>query len=169
MSQCFFSQFSQFFSQVFEKNKDLVQNYETLVFALAVCARQNKSEKLRNLAYSKVKTICAAPEHFLLFNKFSNQITKKSNKKIGCGHGWKRAVEEWYQSKSYMELAECVTRCNSRYGWKHKDIIKLSHLSIGPYGYLKADDKAKLPEIPDSILGMFTYLLQILHSITFRL
>lgn len=136
-------------NSVFEKDKNLVQNYETIVFALAVCARQTKSEKLRFQAYSNVKKICSSPEHFLLFTKFVNNITKSSSKKIGCGHGWKRAVDDWYKSKSYMELAECVTRCNSRYGWKHKDILKLAHL---PVGCLKASDKTMLPDIPDNIL-----------------
>ena len=140
---------------MYNKEKNLVQNFETLVFALAVCARQNKSEKLRHLAYSKVKTICAAPQHFLLFIKFADQIAKKSEKKHGWGHGWKRAVEEWYNSKNHLELAECVTRYKSRYGWKHKDILKLSHIPTGG----KIQDKAQLEQLPEPVMGEFSFIL----------
>ncbi|XP_058791736.1 RNA-binding protein RO60-like isoform X2 [Phymastichus coffea] len=111
------------------KNKCLVQNNETLVFALAVCAQQEKNHTLRKSAYDAVKIICDTPERFILFNKFCSQISKqKDNPKNGWGHGWRRAVKEWYLSKSPMELAKIVTQYKSRYGWKHKDIIKLAHV-----------------------------------------
>lgn len=109
--------------------KGLVQNPETLVFALAVCARQEKDENLRRKAYDAVKVICDTPDQFILFNKFCSQISKqKDDPKNGWGHGWRRAVKTWYLSKSPMELAKIVTQYKSRYGWKHKDIIKLAHI-----------------------------------------
>ncbi|XP_012280335.1 60 kDa SS-A/Ro ribonucleoprotein [Orussus abietinus] len=106
----------------------LVQNQETLVFALAVCARQDKSEVLRHKAYEAIKTVCQMPQHFILFVKFASQLSKQQpDPKHGWGHGWRKAVNNWYLSKNALELAKCVTRYKGRYGWKHKDIIKLAH------------------------------------------
>ncbi|XP_043795391.1 60 kDa SS-A/Ro ribonucleoprotein-like isoform X1 [Apis laboriosa] len=117
--------------KAFENN--LVPNPETLVFALAVCCRQMKSESLRHAAYAILNKICVLPQHFILFIKFASQISKQkeldttSNSKHGWGQGLRKAVNNWYLSKTPMELAKCVTRYKGRYGWKHKDIIKLSH------------------------------------------
>ncbi|XP_076288394.1 RNA-binding protein RO60 [Lasioglossum baleicum] len=118
-------------TKAFESN--LVPNPEALVFALAVCCRQMKSESLRHQAYAAVNKICASPQHFILFIKFASQISKQKelnadgNSKNGWGQGLRKAVNNWYLSKTPMELAKCVTRYKGRYGWKHKDIIKLSH------------------------------------------
>lgn len=106
-----------------------MQNPETLIFALAVCAQQEKNESLRTKAYGAVKHVCTCPEHFILFNKFCSQISKqKTATKSGWGRGWRNAVKNWYLSKTPMELAKIVTHGKSRYGWKHKDIIKLAHV-----------------------------------------
>lgn len=90
-----------------------------------------KSESLRHAAYLAVDKICVCPQHFILFIKFASQISKQKqidgNSRHSWGHGLRKAVNNWYLSKSPIELAKCVTRYKSRYGWKHKDIIKLSH------------------------------------------
>ena len=92
-----------------------------------------KSESLRQAAYLAVSKICVSPQHFILFIKFASQISKQKeidatgNSRHGWGRGLRKAVNNWYLSKSPIELAKCVTRYKSRYGWKHKDIIKLSH------------------------------------------
>lgn len=126
-------------TKAFESN--LVPNPETLVFALAVCCRQMKSESLRHAAYAVLNKICISPQHFILFIKFASQISKKKeldangSSKHGWGQGLRKAVNNWYLSKTPMELAKCVTRYKGRYGWKHKDIIKLSHpVPINPGG-----------------------------------
>ncbi|XP_066584873.1 RNA-binding protein RO60-like [Prorops nasuta] len=115
-------------------NSKLVQNPETLVFALAVCARQDKSQALRQAAYKAVQTICKSTQHFLLFIKFAHQLSNQKDlmsadaeKSNGWGHGLRTTVNNWYLSKEPLELVKCVTRYKSRYGWKHKDIIKLCH------------------------------------------
>ncbi|XP_014485240.1 PREDICTED: 60 kDa SS-A/Ro ribonucleoprotein-like [Dinoponera quadriceps] len=111
----------------------LVPCPETLVFALAVCCRQIQSEKLRHEAYKSVGKICASQQHFMLFVKFASKLSKQKelaaddSAKSGWGTGLRKAVNQWYLSKEPLDLAKCVTRCRSRYGWKHKDIIKLSH------------------------------------------
>ncbi|XP_015179285.1 PREDICTED: 60 kDa SS-A/Ro ribonucleoprotein-like [Polistes dominula] len=118
--------------KAFESN--LVPHFETLIFALAVCCKQVYSENLRHAAYSLVGKICSLPEHFILFIKFISELSKRKismeqpvNPGHGWGHGLRKTVNNWYLSKEPLELAKCVTRCKGRHGWKHKDIIKLSH------------------------------------------
>ncbi|KAI4491298.1 hypothetical protein M0802_010231 [Mischocyttarus mexicanus] len=118
--------------KTFESN--LVPHYETLIFALAVCCKQVCSESLRHAAYAIVGKICSLPEHFILFIKFTSELSKRkipmqhsAKPSHGWGHGLRKTVNNWYLSKEPLELAKCVTRCKGRHGWKHKDIVKLSH------------------------------------------
>jgi 60 kDa SS-A/Ro ribonucleoprotein len=52
---------------------------QSLVYALALCARQQTSEKLRIAAYSAVKTVCKAPEDFFLFIKFAYDLSQPNS------------------------------------------------------------------------------------------
>ncbi|KAK0179857.1 hypothetical protein PV327_005568 [Microctonus hyperodae] len=107
---------------------ELVEKPETLIFALAACAKQEKSMNLRQSAYNFIAEKCKNPEHFMLFIKFTTQLSRQSIiPKHGWGHGLRNAVNRWYLSRDALNLAESVTKYKSRHGWKHKDIIKLSH------------------------------------------
>lgn len=109
-------------------NSKLVQRPETLIFALAACARQQKSEKLRQLAYQLINELCKDTKDFLLFISYASELSKQQSiPRNGFGHGWRNAINKWYTSKNALNLAECVTKYKSRHGWTHKDIIKLSH------------------------------------------
>lgn len=119
-------------TKAFESN--LVPHPETLIFALAMCCKQDFSKDLSHAAYGAIEKICLTPEHFILFIKFVSQLSKQKIMSIHCNEpsrGWsnslRKAINNWYLSKKPLELANCVTQCKSRYGWKHKDIIKLSH------------------------------------------
>lgn len=139
-----------------------------MIFALAMCARQSENKKLREAAYNNVPLICKETRHFILFIKFCNQLNKeKAEPKTGNGHGWRNAVEKWYNARKPLELAKCVTQCKGRYGWKHKDIIKLAHYcSKDPgvefivkyllYGLAKA--KEAMPQPPEDIKEIVTYV-----------
>lgn len=91
-----------------------------------MCAHQSINQELKKKSYQAVKEICKTPESFILFNKFCSQLSKKKEKS-GWGHGWKNTVKNWYDSKSTEELARLFSHCKGRYGWKHKDIIKMAH------------------------------------------
>ncbi|EZA53139.1 60 kDa SS-A/Ro ribonucleoprotein [Ooceraea biroi] len=115
-------------TKAFESN--LVPHPETLVFALAVCGRQTISEKLRHEAFASVQKICTTTEQFILFVRFTSKLKRENELcylTFGWGNGMKKAVNNWYLSKEPLALAKCVTKYRSRYGWKHKDIIKLCH------------------------------------------
>ncbi|KAL6264921.1 hypothetical protein P5V15_005015 [Pogonomyrmex californicus] len=108
----------------------LITHPEALVFALAVCCRQNKSEVLRQAAYKSVKTICASTPNFILFVKFASKLCRENELNFvtqGWGQGLRKAINNWYLSKEPLDFVKCVMRYRSRYGWKHKDILKLAH------------------------------------------
>ena len=108
----------------------LIQRPETIMFALAMCARQTKSKKLRTAAYYFLAEHCKEWKYFILFIKYASYLCKKEGKKTcGWGHGWKNAVNKWYLSQDARTLAELVLRHKGNYGWKHQDILKLSHPS----------------------------------------
>ncbi|TGZ53913.1 RNA-binding protein RO60 [Temnothorax longispinosus] len=118
----------QLIKQAFASN--LVTHPEALVFALAVCCRQNKSERLRQAAYENVGEICKSTPDFILFVKFVSKLCREKELNYitqGWGHGLRKAVNNWYLSKQPMDFIKCVTKYRSRYGWKHKDIVKMAH------------------------------------------
>jgi len=47
-----------------------------LAFALAVCARQRTSEKLRHAAYSALATVCKTPKDLFEFVNFAGKLTR---------------------------------------------------------------------------------------------
>ena len=55
----------------------------------------------------------------------------------------RRIVLDWYMRQTAEELAETVSRFKTRFGWSHKDIIKLGHVSSKDQGtktiYLNRD------------------------------
>lgn len=107
------------------------------MFALAVCCRQNKSEKLRKAAYDNVTKICASTQDFFLFIKFASKLCREKELNYhtqGWGQGLRKAINNWYLSKEPLDLAKCVTKYRSRYGWKHKDIVKMAHTSANNPG-----------------------------------
>lgn len=56
-----------------------------------------------------------------------------------AGHGWKRAVLDWYLSKDALKLAEIVTKHRRHFKFSHKDLFKLTHI--------KSSDPGMYPEI----------------------
>nr|CAD7413306.1 unnamed protein product [Timema cristinae] len=103
---------------------------ESLVFALAMCARTD-NQALQQAAYNAVKTVCKAPRFLFLFVMFNDKLADPVS---GRGHGWRRVVNEWYLQKTPLELAELVTRYRKRCGWSHKDIFKSSHIKSADVG-----------------------------------
>ncbi|XP_075226845.1 RNA-binding protein RO60-like isoform X2 [Lycorma delicatula] len=103
---------------------------EAVIFALAVCAKQKLSVPLKEAAYSAVKKICITSQDLFLFIKYLHDLGDKTN----TGHGWKRAINDWYLSKETMELAEIVTKHRSHFQYTHKDIFKLSHIKTEDIG-----------------------------------
>lgn len=76
-----------------------------------------------NLHWLYTKKWCVVQLLRLLFRHF-----------LGWGRGWRRVVSDWYLKKEPMELSECVTKFRGRYGWTHRDIVRLCHLKSANVG-----------------------------------
>lgn len=46
----------------------------------------------------------------------------------GWGRGLRRAVENWYATKSPEQFADQVTKYQQRDGWSHRDLMRLRHI-----------------------------------------
>ncbi|GLV41109.1 uncharacterized protein CBL_04633 [Carabus blaptoides fortunei] len=104
-------------------NKDpLCARRETLLFVLAVCARNCENVELKNKAYNTVLNVCNSTQELFLFIKFVHSLNKNFS------HGIRRIVHDYYLKREPAELAHIITNCNSYYGWSHKDIINMVHL-----------------------------------------
>ncbi|XP_034233929.1 60 kDa SS-A/Ro ribonucleoprotein-like isoform X2 [Thrips palmi] len=105
---------------------------ECLIFALAVCACQKTSERLRSQAYNALKTVCKTPKDIFLFVSFTKKLSAPHK---GHGNGWRNALTQWYLSKEPMDMAASVSLFRGFYGFTHKDLFRLCHI--------KAEDKVK--------------------------
>ncbi|XP_063234744.1 RNA-binding protein Ro60-like [Bacillus rossius redtenbacheri] len=114
-----------------------------LVFALAVCARQKESTPLRVAAYNAVRTVCKSLDSLFLFVKFMSELAAPNS---GWGRGLRRVVCDWYASLDAAELARLVSSYCTRYGWRHRDLVKSCHF--------KTDDTAKAAVIRYAMFGL---------------
>lgn len=91
------------------------------IFALAMLAGHNKLE-VRQLALNNLNRVCRIGTHLFQFAEAVEHFR-------GWGHGLRKAVANWYTSKSADKLAYQVTKYQQREGWSHRDLLRLSHPS----------------------------------------
>ena len=94
-----------------------------IIFALALCARE-KDLLTKQAAYDALVKVCRIPTHLFAFVEFCQGLSEGT----GWGRAHRRAVCEWYNSKSPKALAMAVTKYRNREGWSHLDVLRLSHL-----------------------------------------
>lgn len=119
---------------------------DAAIFALALGAA-SKNEKARELALDAVKVVCRTGTHLFSFAEAVKHFR-------GWGRGLRQTVADWYTSKSEDKLAYQLVKYQSRNGWSHKDLLRLSHPVPHTEGQndlfrwtLGKETKAKLPEI----------------------
>lgn len=99
---------------------------EPILFALAICS-QCSDAKTKHAAYKAVPEVCRIPTHLFTFIQFKKDL--KEGMKCGIwGRALRKAVADWYNGKNCMAVALAVTKYKQRNGWRHKDLLRLSHL-----------------------------------------
>ncbi|XP_066481795.1 RNA-binding protein RO60 isoform X3 [Tiliqua scincoides] len=99
---------------------------EPVLFALAICS-QCTDAKTKQAAYKAVPEVCHIPTHLFTFIQFKKDL--KEGMKCGIwGRALRKAVADWYNGKNSMAVALAVTKYKQRNGWRHKDLLRLSHL-----------------------------------------
>ena len=97
-----------------------------IIFALALCARQDHDLKVKKMAYDALPKVCRIPTH--LFN-FVEYCEKMSTTGTGWGRAHRRAIGNWYLRfcDNAAPLAMHVTKYKNRNNWSHRDLLRLAH------------------------------------------
>ena len=110
------------------------QTPTSLIYALVACVRMtcqgenNNNEhhlRTKRAAFQALPVVCQTVTQLGDFMYFFKEF-KLENK--GYGRGLKKAVRNWYLSRSPRDLAYVTTKYVQRRGWKHKDLFKLCHI-----------------------------------------
>lgn len=89
------------------------------LFALAAAASLG-DEDGRKTALAALGLVARTGTHLFLFARYVEQFR-------GWGRGLRRAVGDWYTTKSVDDLAYQVVKYRQREGWSHRDLLRLSH------------------------------------------
>lgn len=99
------------------KNND----YALLALALAMSSGNGKTKRY---AASKLSLVARTGTHLFHFVNFVTGMR-------GWGRVLKEAVAGWYSSKDTADLAYQMVKYQSRDGWSHRDILRLTHQNVG--------------------------------------
>jgi len=89
------------------------------IFALALCTAFGDDNTKRE-AFSAVNKVCRIGTHIQKFAAACNELR-------GWGRGLKKAIANWYLSKTPDQLAYQAVKYQQREGWSHRDLLRLSH------------------------------------------
>eukprot|EP01047_Picozoa_sp_COSAG01_P072601 COSAG01_NODE_11588_length_1898_cov_2.739300_1_plen_453_part_10 len=94
--------------------------------ALALCARLGDAAT-KQAAYAALPAICRIPTHLFEFIEHAEAAAKTATGGTGWGRAHRRAIAGWYTARRPLNLAETVTKYQSRGGWSHMDVLRLCH------------------------------------------
>lgn len=89
------------------------------LFALAM-AVADKRPDVSKYALTKLNAVARIPTHLFHFTEYVQTMR-------GWGRGLRNGVAEWYLSKPEDKLAYQLAKYQSRDGWAHRDLLRLSH------------------------------------------
>jgi 60 kDa SS-A/Ro ribonucleoprotein len=90
------------------------------IFALAMAAGFGDDATRRAALAEGLQRVCRTGSQLLEFASYVEQFR-------GWGRGLRRAVVGWYERKPVGELAYQVAKYQSRSGFSHRDLLRLSH------------------------------------------
>lgn len=90
------------------------------LFALAVCFKKGDLKTKREAAHA-LPLVARIGTHLFHFAQFMDAL------KVGWGPVVRRAVSEWYVARDVDKLAYQLVKYQSRDGWSHRDLLRLSH------------------------------------------
>lgn len=90
------------------------------IFALALGA-SHQDQRVRQVALSGVNAVCRTGTHLFQFVKVARALGR------GWGRAMKRAVGDWYNSKSIDALAYQLIKYREREGYSHKRLLQTAH------------------------------------------
>lgn len=92
---------------------------DAALFALALCAAKG-DEKTRRDAFQALPEVARTGTHLFHFAAFADA-------QRGWGRGLRSAIANWYGRQKPKDLAYGAIKYQSRDGWSHRDLLRLSH------------------------------------------
>jgi 60 kDa SS-A/Ro ribonucleoprotein len=89
------------------------------LLALALCATYGDNST-KAYAMAKLPEVARTGTHLFHFAEFVNGIR-------GWGRLLRNGIKNWYETKEVTDLANQVIKYQSRDGWSHRDLLRLSH------------------------------------------
>lgn len=97
----------------------LAPKNDPALFLLAMLSGHN-NHRVRKLALGSLSYVARTGTHLFLFVEYINAFR-------GWGRGLRTAVANWYLHKNPMQLAYQVAKYKNRYGWTHRDVLRVCH------------------------------------------
>lgn len=99
---------------------------DSAIFALALGATMGKADNtpetlIRQAALGQLRIVCRTSTHLFQFVGVAHKLGK------GFGRAMKRAIAEWYGSRSLGSLAYQAIKYRSREGYTHGRLLNMSH------------------------------------------
>ena len=113
---------------------------EPTLLALAAAIVNAPTPAAKSAALDAVAVCARIPTHLFALLGHVTSMSQAAHNSKGWGRGMRRAVGDWYTSKSGRELAMQMSKYKNREGWTHQDVLRMVH--VGPAS-LK-DDGARL-------------------------
>jgi len=117
-----------------------VAKMKVLIGAVAFCTTHEtglatEDMKVRQAVNSQLHDLCEITTTLFQLLQFESQfnVTKQ---KVRFGRSRRRAVKNWYLSKSPKDLAMTVTKYKRRCHWSHADVLRLAHVKPCSNGQL---------------------------------
>lgn len=100
-------------------DKGLAYRNEAAILALSV-AISSKSAETRKMAAEALPKVARIGTHLFHFAHYANS-------QRGWGPGLRKAIGNWYKSKTAEQLAHQAVKYQQRDGWSHADLLRLAH------------------------------------------
>jgi len=109
-----------------------VAKMKVLIGAVAFCTahesgRATEDMKVRQAVNSQLQDLCAITTTLFQLLQFESQFNAVKQK-ARFGRSRRRAVNNWYLSRSPKDLAVTVTKYKRRCQWSHTDVLRLAHV-----------------------------------------
>jgi hypothetical protein len=103
---------------------------EMTMMSLAAAIAFSPDNECKAQALAAINRVCRIPTHLFMLVQYIRDLSQdKTNPGKGFGKGVRRALTEYYTSRSGPELAVLVTKYKNREGWTHVDLISLIHIN----------------------------------------
>ncbi len=126
-------------NNAFDTIIDIVNEYACTLydkrFILIILARccsfrlpHEKYTEFKKTSYECVYQLCKTSEELFMFIYFYNKLTKIFYNSSGWTSYLKAFIHKWYNNQELNTLVQNITICKQKYGWSHRNLIKLSHI-----------------------------------------